>query len=702
MVVLVSNPRKVVNIFLSLFLLSGFLWLLFNILTNFSYHNPSNALLFARLSLIGAALLPFFFLLFSLSFVEKKIKNKEVVIFAIPVIAIISTTFTNLNVKNADSKNFESGIIYPILIFVLIIYFSYSVYRLKSYHSSSSSYEKTQIQYFYYGIILTLTPSLLFNAILPAFKYGEYAAYGPASVIFLSLFMTFAIIKHKLLDIRTVAFRAAGYIFSIGTLVIFFAIASSLLTRYIYQSGVKGYIPIIVNIVIFVAAILSYPPIKRYFDKITNKIFFRDAYDPQEFLDQLNKAIVSNIEVGILLRRVTTVIQENMKSSFVEVGIPSEDGKKDRVIGTEDIEYTQHESRYMRGRLVGLGSKIITSEDLESTDEELQKIYLKYNIAALVHLSVTSYQQTQTIAYMIFGNKRSGNVYSKADIKIIEIIADELVIAIQNALRFEEIQEFNITLQDKVNNATTKLKRTNEKLKAMDATKDEFISMASHQLRTPLTSVKGYMSMVLDGDAGEINDAQRKLLEQSFVSSQRMVYLISDLLNVSRLKYGKFIIENKKCNLADMVEGEIAQLAEQASLKDIKINYDKPKDFIDLMLDENKVRQVIMNFTDNALYYTPRGGRIEVELRDDKTNVYFMVKDNGIGVPDDEKKHMFTKFYRARNAREARPDGTGLGLFMAKKVVETQGGNILFDSKENKGSTFGFSFDKKSHAVEIK
>ena len=101
-----------------------------------------------------------------------------------------------------------------------------------------------------------------------------------------------------------------------------------------------------------------------------------------------------------------------------------------------------------------------------------------------------------------------------------------------------------------------------------------------------------------------------------------------------------------------------------------------------------------MNFVDNAIYYTPSGGKIKLELNADRRNVYFMVKDNGLGVPKDEQSHLFTKFYRAKNAQKARPDGTGLGLFMAKKVINEQGGTLLFESTEGKGSTFGFKFSR--------
>ena len=571
-----------------------------------------------------------------------------------------------------------------------------------AYRKASNKVTAEQNRYLLIAVVLATTFGVYFNLFLPWLGNYDLIWVGPQFSIIFVAGTALSIVKHRLFNIQLVVVRSLGYVISVGILVLAFALISSFISQQLSQNGQSEFLAIAFNAVIFAFAVVSYPYLKRYFDRLTSKLFFRDAYDAQEFLDELNKSIVSNIEIGILLRHTTKIIEENLKSTFVQVVIPKTEATPQRITGTKEIKYSDHELNYMRGRLVGLGQKVIAVDELSPEEDELQKIMNKHDISVLVHLSARSFGQEQTIAYMIFGNKKSGNIYSKSDLKIIEIIADELVIAIQNALRFEEIQDFNVTLQDKVSTATNKLRRTNEKLKAMDETKDEFISMASHQLRTPLTSVKGYLSMVLEGDAGEINETQRKLLDQAFVSSQRMVYLIADLLNVSRLRTGKFVIDTGTANLAKMVEEEISQLKEQANLKNIALSFDKPDKFPDMVLDETKTRQVIMNFIDNALYYTPANGKIEVAVREDKHHVYFMVKDNGIGVPKEEQKHLFTKFYRAKNARNLRPDGTGLGLFMAKKVITAQGGSILFESKENKGSTFGFSFSKKYLAEAVK
>jgi signal transduction histidine kinase len=270
------------------------------------------------------------------------------------------------------------------------------------------------------------------------------------------------------------------------------------------------------------------------------------------------------------------------------------------------------------------------------------------------------------------------------------VTRDELAVAFENTMRLEEIEEFNATLQQNIHDATSKLRASNKKLQHLDESKDEFISMASHQLRTPLTSIKGYISMVLDGDMGEITPQQRKVLEEAFASSQRMVYLIGDFLNVSRIQTGKFMLEKSRVQLANIIKDEIQQLKDTAAARHITLAYTAPTNFPELELDENKIRQVMMNFIDNAIYYSPEDTTITVSIVKHPHDIIFKVDDQGIGVPKEEQHQLFTKFYRASNARKQRPDGTGIGLFMAKKVIVAHGGSIIFETREGKGSTFGF------------
>lgn len=650
------------------------------------------AFLFGFLAIANTAL-------FSVIFTKRSLPSgMRLWLFELAIIAVCFLSVTDLVAgkvgRNGDELTFAMGplvAIYLIAVFYCIYVIVSSFYRQIKHGSHQ---QRNQAQIMVAALTLSILIGVCTNIIIPAISSEFHSTkFGPALLsLFLISTVSYAIIRHQLFDIRRVIARTVTYLLVVGVMTAIYAamvfgLANHLAPRSAFTEQI---VPIATAI--FLA--FSVPYLKQIFDKLTNSIFFRDAYDPQVFLDQLNKTLVSNIELRILLRRTAQVIQENIKCEVCMISVRETEMTPFRVVGAEMITDKTNDLEYMaEEELPRLGKKVVTSDAL-SHNARLRRIFTNHNLVLITAPSGGT-PGRPALTHLMLGPKKSGNSYSAQDIRLIEIITDELVIAIQNALRFEEIQAFNATLQARINEATNKLQRSNNKLQVLDQTKDEFISMASHQLRTPLTSIKGYLSMVLEGDAGEINDAQRKMLQQAFISAQRMTYLISDLLNVSRLKTGKFIIEQTATNLATVVQQEVEQLLESASVHNIELIYDQPSDFPTLELDETKIRQVIMNFLDNAIYYTKDGGQIKVELTDKPQSVELTITDSGIGVPKRIQHHLFTKFYRASNAKKARPDGTGLGLFMAKKIIVAQGGAIIFKSVEGKGSTFGFSFPKK-------
>lgn len=393
-------------------------------------------------------------------------------------------------------------------------------------------------------------------------------------------------------------------------------------------------------------------------------------------LDAVNDLLLSSSELEQLKTGVSNIITGTMQTDFAELRL-----LQDRTKTGQPLLRTLMNSR--RGEVL--------TEALDKTKEgELRHLLEHANVALAIRLQATP----EPLGYMVLGRKRQGSPYSPDDRRALAEVARKVALGLQNARRFKELQNVNTNLQEKVDALSRKLQRANERLKTMDETKDDFISMASHQLRTPLTSVKGYISMILEGDAGKITPVQHKMLQQAFFSSQQMVFLIADLLNVSRLRTGKFVIQQTPVNLTQMIDEELSQLKEAAKLHSVSLDFHPPKDFPELLLDETKIRQVIMNYIDNAIYYTPAKGSIDIRLIDKGSSVECRVIDSGIGVPKSDQPHLFTKFYRAANARKARPDGTGLGLYMARKIIVAQGGSTIFESKEGKGSTFGFSFAK--------
>lgn len=565
--------------------------------------------------------------------------------------------------------------------------------------SNQNARQRTNI--ILYGLALTAIIGIFFNLVLPIQGIYSFVDVGPLGSLVLVASCAYAIAKHKLFDIRLVIARAMGYVLSI----IFVGIGYSLMAFFIADTLIPSGDDLtsqqrLIFTLSAVVIAFSFPPLKKLFDKLTNAVFYRDAYDPQIFIDKLNRTLVEYTDLSGLLGESATLISDTFKSDFCVFAVPNPgDRSSYSVVGSNNRAALSFDKMVIDpATFKESRTNIIATDDLESRHDKFKLALEAQNVAFLVQIFTERKEQNRqggSAGYLVVGSKKSGNAYTAQDRKMFEIIANSMVIALQNAYRFDEIRRFNKTLQEKIDEATTELQQTNHRLRVLDQTKDDFISMASHQLRTPLTSVKGYVSMVLDGDAGKVNELQKKLLTQSFLSSQRMVYLISDLLNVSRLRTGKFVIEPNESNLAEVIESEVEQLQETAKGRELTLAFKRPEHFPTLMIDENKLRQVIMNFIDNAIYYTPAKGHITINLVDRPDSIEFTVVDDGIGVPKMEQHHLFSKFYRAHNAKRARPDGTGLGLFMAKKVIIAQGGAVIFKSQEGKGSTFGFTFPKK-------
>ena len=222
----------------------------------------------------------------------------------------------------------------------------------------------------------------------------------------------------------------------------------------------------------------------------------------------------------------------------------------------------------------------------------------------------------------------------------------------------------------------------------VDKAKTEFVSLASHQLRTPLTSINWYAEMLLAGDAGKLNKTQKKYLDQIYHGNQRMVDLVNTLLNVSRLELGTLMIEPTPVNMRDLAH---SVMDEQKPTIDERKLVLKPS-FADnvpvISADPKLLRMVLQNLLSNAVKYTPEGGTIEFALSADKNNITVKVADTGYGIPKSQQDKIFSKLFRADNVRAKDTEGTGLGLYIVKLIVENSGGKIWFESEEDKGTVF--------------
>ncbi len=228
-------------------------------------------------------------------------------------------------------------------------------------------------------------------------------------------------------------------------------------------------------------------------------------------------------------------------------------------------------------------------------------------------------------------------------------------------------------------------------LKEIDRMKTEFVAVASHQLRTPLTAIKLFTDMMLRGETGKINKEQKEYLENVNESTERMVRLVNDLLNVTRIESGRLRVEPQEIEIKNLLKNIIAETKPLAANRQQKIIFkDNNVSIPKVKLDQNLVRQVFHNLIINAIRYSPeKTGNISIILsQDNKKTFTVAVHDNGIGIPKKAQKRIFEKFYRADNAIKSITEGTGLGLYVSKMIVESSGGKIWFESAKGKGSSF--------------
>lgn len=699
--VLLRNPKKGLHQSFFALSLSAAFWILTNMVFAVVPHAPTQYVA-ALLSYGAAAFLALFFLRYCLELAAIKMRRSTTTsIVGIGIAVSIASMLPNLISTGVSADNKVITNVVPLMFYgvYMLVYMGAGLLVLLRTRTRAKGVERDKVTIVLLGLVFSALVGLFFNLILPMFGNYSFVKVGPVATLILVGSSTYAIVRHRLFDIKLAAVRTAAYILALVTLSGIYYVLAYFLSIAVFRDQVNEGISVSpVNIFLALLLAFVFQPIKRFFDKVTNDIFYRDSYSTSEFFAKLNHLLTSTTDLRGLLERASVEIATTLKAEQALFFLfYTRDIDRHMSAGTRG--YTRmpvHDARMLDEYVSTSGTGIFLTEIMDD-DARVQKMLKSHKIALVMPLR----HGDKITGYVMLGEHRSGN-YTKRDLNVLSTISDGLVIAIQNALSLHEVKELNATLQQRIDVATKELRSSNAQLKHLDEVKNEFMSMASHQLRTPLTSVKGYISMVLEGDAGKITPQQQKLLVEAYKSSERMVGLIADFLNVSRLQTGKFVLEKTPFDLGDIVRQEAANLDLIASSHNIKLRLNIARHPLPVEADESKLRQVIMNFIDNAIYYSHSKSTIVINIEKINDSVALTVTDTGIGVPAEEQTKLFHKFFRAKNARKQRPDGTGVGLYLARRVVTAHGGSIIFSSKEGKGSTFGFRLPLDKSKVEQK
>jgi len=225
-----------------------------------------------------------------------------------------------------------------------------------------------------------------------------------------------------------------------------------------------------------------------------------------------------------------------------------------------------------------------------------------------------------------------------------------------------------------------------------DSAQSDFITLTSHQLRTPLSGMRWLLELMQKAGTGNLNKKQQDYLEKIYSLNERMIALVNDLLEVTRLEQGGAKMFFQPTDLVEIIRGLVKEMEKQVRSKRLKISFTTESEpFPTVKTEPNKIKQSLSNILQNAITYTPDGGHVTIDLKRIDGTILCTVTDSGVGIPKDQAKQVFTKFFRGSNVLKFETVGTGLGLYITKRFIEASGGRIWFKSEEGKGSTFFFT-----------
>lgn len=669
-----------------------------------------------------AGLSPFFFLLFSIYFPGNKRSINSAYLFILSIFTLFfsfDSLFGKFIIGGAGSASgvnfltYNSGnVTYG---FYILAYFLLGFLIIASKIKNSNAVVKSQLKLVLLGAFLTLVLSFVNNVILTFYGDFNYNWLGPTSTLILVFFIGYAISRYRLMDIKTLARKSSIFFLLsliIGALLVLLTSVFSNLLFYVF--GFKN--DLASNFLVAISVILFFEPLKRILGIFFDKILFSKKYNPSEFLDEVSRVISSTIDLRQLLKIVADKLDaafHYQKIAFIFLDRADKSAKLN--VYYQNGFDMRELSAFASNKAKFLSWYFSDSRDIKVIDElkisyeageyEPKSTKLLYDLYGLdVSLIIPLFAKDKMIGLIAFGGKKSNEPYNNADLKVLSVVADQLGIAIENARLYEKQKQFNVKLKEEVKKATAKLEAANKELQRLDDAKSEFLSIASHQLRTPTTIIRGYISMMQEGSFGKVPKVIKENLDKVFIATERLLNLIENLLDISRIEAGRLEFEMGPVDLTKIAEELKEEFSPKADEKKLKISVYYPKGLPIVSADAQKVKEVASNLVDNAIKYTKKG-EVSIDLHQEASSVVFVVSDTGMGIASENVGRLFNKFVRGQGMTTVHPEGTGLGLYFARVVIENLGGRIWAESVgKGKGSKFSFSLpllDKKK-APKIK
>lgn len=563
---------------------------------------------------------------------------------------------------------------------------------------SSRGIERIQSKYLLYGFLTTFTLlAVLLLYFVTVRQNTNFVPYSPLFTLPFVALTAYTIVRHRLMDIRLAVARSLSFSFLVGS---FFLLYGTLLIFAVPR--VATALNINDGLVAGAGALLSVF-LARYvqdaLQRLTDQYLFQQHTNYHAALLKVSQHLSRTIKIEevtqIVLDALNNILRAGATSIYLQEPGENEytlraasQGERKKVAITIDnviLKYLRHKGRVL------IKDELMDEIEQEKKDHHLNELREISNLLEWVNATavIPLFIEKGLSGFIVLGPKKSGEPYLQDDIEFLESLAPQAAIALENARLYQESLEFGERLKAEVQRATSELEGANKQLKELDEAKSEFLSVASHQLYTPLTAIRGYLSMLTEGDFGALDQKQQPIIGIINKSAERLIDLIKNLLDISRIESGRFELSLEVVDLARMAKEIVQDLMPNAMGKDLKLLFHKSDHALpSIIADRQRLRQVILNYVDNAIKYTDHG-HIDVRVVQRGEELEFQVSDTGRGIDPKEIANLFTKFTRTKEATHSRTQGSGLGLYVARQIIREHHGEAAVESSGlGKGSAF--------------
>jgi len=709
-----KNPRGRLNRIYSIFVISLLIWAIGEFLMR-TVETREQALFWDRISGIGYLTMVAFFFHFILVFtkqdniLKKKITPYLIYIpaFLFVIIHLTSTLITVDVTKEFFGYTVVFGPVYLYFIIWLEALFLFSFYLLiKYYRTTKEQLIKKQT---FLILVATLIPwfiGSITDAFLPMFFDIPFISLAVTFTGINAIIIGYSISRYQLMALTSMT-AAETIISTIVDSLILIDKNNNIKQANDATNELLGYIK---------SELVGYP-IDKILDK-SEKVFTGPLYGKlmqQGYLKDYNANLITHEGAKIPVNFSAGVVSE-ASNEIVGIVIVAKDMRKINKLITQLEESQKGLAEKVDERTQELKrTKELYENLVESSDDT---IYSIDKLGRIVFVSKSIFSMFGYRVNEVIGRSMRKFITIK-DLSRVLSLMKKAFTGMEPIKNFQfdmkhksgrlmpvEVNSFPLRRKGKIVNFMGIIRDISER-RRIEKMKTEFVSVASHQLRTPLSAVKGYIEALLEGDRGKINDEQKEYLQDAYASNKRMIKLVNDLLDVSRIEAGKVKVEPKNISLISLTKELINELCHFSEAHNCRVFIESDKDLPKVHVDPTRIRQVILNLLTNAIKYSQGQGKVVInfsvmdadkiiipsELAKGLSGKQILVKiiDDGIGIPQDQKNQVFSKFFRADNAIPVSTEGSGLGLYITKAIVDSSGGRIWYDSKEGHGTTFYFT-----------